>query len=52
MVYDVWILAAVTGLLLFFAFSNARIGRWEGLIFLLLYTGYLGFLAARAAGVV
>jgi len=51
-VYDVWILAAVTGLLLFFAFSNARIGRWEGLTFLLLYTAYLGFLAARAAGIV
>ena len=48
--YDVWILAGVTALLLFFAFSNARIGRWEGLTFLLLYAGYLGFLVARSAG--
>jgi cation:H+ antiporter len=51
-VYDVWILTAATGLLLFFAFSNARIGRWEGLTFLLLYAGYLGFLTARAMGLV
>lgn len=49
-VYDVWILAGATVLLLFFAFSNARIGRWEGLTFLLVYVGYLGFLAARSAG--
>ena len=49
-VYDVWILAGVTALLLFFAFSNARIGRWEGLTFLLLYIAYLGFLAGRSAG--
>ena len=48
--YDVWILTGVTGLLLFFAFSNARIGRWEGLTFLLLYSGYLVFLTARAMG--
>lgn len=50
--YDVWILAGVTGLLLFFAFSNARIGRWEGLTFLLLYIGYLGFLAGRSVGLI
>lgn len=49
--YDVWILAGATGLLLFFAFSNARVGRWEGLTFLLLYCGYIGFLAVRAMGV-
>jgi cation:H+ antiporter len=49
-VYDVWILAAATALLLFFAFSNARIGRWEGLIFLVVYVGYLGFLAVRSMG--
>ncbi len=48
--YDVWILVAVTGLLLYFAFSNARIGRWEGLTFLALYAVYLGFMGARALG--
>jgi len=49
-VYDIWILAAVTVLMLFFALSNARIGRWEGLTFLLLYGGYMGLLMVRAGG--
>ena len=48
--YDVWMLLGVTALLLVFAFSRARITRAEGVIFLILYTGYLAFLTARAMG--
>jgi cation:H+ antiporter len=48
--YDVWMLLGVTALLLVFAFSRARITRAEGSIFLVLYAGYLAFLAARALG--
>jgi cation:H+ antiporter len=47
--FDVWVLLAVTGLLLYFALTNARIERVEGAIFLLLYCAYLGLLAVRAA---
>ena len=50
LVYDVWVLLAVTALLLGFALTNARITRVEGVVFLLLYASYLLFLGARAAG--
>jgi cation:H+ antiporter len=49
-VYDIWVLLGVTALLLVFALTTARITRGEGVIFLLLYFAYLGFLAARAMG--
>ncbi|MBO6754990.1 MAG: calcium/sodium antiporter [Roseibium sp.] len=46
--YDLWLLVAVTALLLYFAFTEARLSRREGAVFLVLYTAYLGFLALRA----
>lgn len=48
--FDVWVLLGVTALLLVFAFSRARITRGEGVIFLLLYAGYIAFLVARTMG--
>ncbi|MGK2927302.1 MAG: sodium:calcium antiporter, partial [Lysobacterales bacterium] len=50
LVYDIWVLLGVTGLLLIFALTTAHITRGEGIVFLLLYAAYLAFLAARAAG--
>ncbi len=52
LLYDFWILVAVTAVLLFFAFTGARLSRREGALFLGLYVAYLGFLSLRAAGVV
>jgi cation:H+ antiporter len=48
--YDVWVLLGVTVLLLTFAMTRARITRVEGVVFLVLYAGYLAFLTVRAAG--
>lgn len=46
--FDAWVLLGVTGLLLYYALSEARISRSEGVVFLLLYATYLAFLASRA----
>jgi cation:H+ antiporter len=46
--FDAWALVAVTGLLLYYALSEARITRAEGAVFLVLYAGYLGLLVSRA----
>jgi cation:H+ antiporter len=48
--YDVWVLLGVTVVLLTFAMTRARITRVEGVVFLVLYAGYLAFLTVRAAG--
>jgi len=48
--FDVWILLGVTGLLLYFATTKARIERLEGAVFLALYVAYVGFTAVRATG--
>lgn len=45
--YDLWILVAATALLLYFAFTDARISRREGAVFLVLYVAYLAFLVWR-----
>jgi cation:H+ antiporter len=50
LVYDIWVLLGVTGLLLTFALTTAHITRGEGVVFLLLYAAYLAFLTARAVG--
>lgn len=50
--YDLWILLAVTALLLLAAFTGARLSRREGVVFLGLYAAYIGFLAARASGAI
>jgi cation:H+ antiporter len=46
--FDAWVLLGVTGLLLYYALSQARISRAEGAVFLVLYAMYLVFLASRA----
>jgi len=45
--FDAWVLFGVTGLLLYYALSEARISRSEGAVFLLLYAAYLVLLASR-----
>jgi len=50
--YDLWILGAVTALVLLAAFTDARLSRREGFLFLILYAAYLVFLIARAAGAI
>lgn len=39
--FDIWVMLAVTLLLIFFAVSRWRIERWEAVIFLMLYLVYL-----------
>lgn len=45
---DLVILVAATGLMLIFAFSRLRIVRTEGVVFLILYLAYLGFIYMRS----
>ena len=47
--FDAWALVAVTGLLLYYALSEARISRAEGAVFVALYAGYLVLLVSRVA---
>jgi cation:H+ antiporter len=46
--FDAWVLLGVTGLLLYYALTEARISRAEGGVFLVLYTAYLALLLSRA----
>jgi len=46
--FDAWVLLGVTALLVYYAMSQARISRAEGVVFLLLYGAYLSLLASRA----
>ena len=48
--FDAWVLFGVTGLLLYYALTEARISRSEGAVFLLLYAAYLVLLASRVLG--
>ncbi len=45
---DVWVMLAVTALLIVFALTGARIDRREGAILLLLYAGYIAATAGLA----
>lgn len=47
--FDIWLLAAVTILFFIFTFTGKRhkVDRREGLLFVVLYAGYLGFLVWR-----
>ncbi len=45
--YDLWVVLAVTGLLLIFAFTRAQINRREGFVFLVLYAAYIAFILMR-----
>ena len=46
--FDVWVMSAVTALLLVFAMTRWRISRIEGGVFLLGYAGYIGWLTLGA----
>lgn len=46
--FDAWVLLGVTGLLLYYALTDARLSRSEGMVFLVLYATYLGLLASSA----
>jgi len=43
---DLWVMLGATALLAVFATTGRRIVRWEGAVFLALYAGYIGWLAA------
>jgi cation:H+ antiporter len=45
---DIWVLVAVTALLLLFLRTGLTLKRWEGGVFLALYVGYVGWLVAGA----
>ncbi len=45
--YDFWILSGVTALFIGLAVSGTRLSRWEGVVFLAGYVGYLSFLITR-----
>jgi len=47
-VFDAWVLLGVTGLLLYYALTDARLSRSEGGLFLVLYATYVGLLASNA----
>jgi len=46
--FDAWVLLGVTGLLLYYALTEARLSRSEGAVFLVLYASYLGLLSIGA----
>lgn len=46
---DIWVLVAVTALLLLFLRTGLTLKRWEGGVFLLLYVAYVGWLVAGAS---
>jgi cation:H+ antiporter len=46
--FDAWVLLGVTGLLLYYALTDARLSRSEGAVFLVLYASYVGLLAIGA----
>ncbi len=50
LVYDIWVFAGATALMLFSAMSGFRVTRAEGGIFVALYVGYTLFLLTRALG--
>jgi cation:H+ antiporter len=47
-VFDAWVLLGVTGLLLYYALTEACLSRSEGAVFLVLYATYVGLLAVGA----
>lgn len=52
LVYDLWVMAATTVLLILFAMTDWKLSRREGLIFLAGYAGYLVLAGLRAGAMV
>lgn len=46
--FDIWVMLAATGLLVYFARTGATLQRWEGWVFLSSYIAYTGYLIAIA----
>lgn len=46
--FDIWVMLAATGLLVYFARTGAKLQRWEGGIFITAYVGYTAYLISIA----
>jgi cation:H+ antiporter len=46
--FDIWVMLAATGLLVYFARTGAKLQRWEGWVFVVAYIGYTGYLISIA----
>ena len=46
--FDIWVMLGATGLLVYFARTEATLQRWEGWVFLCAYAAYTGVLIAIA----
>lgn len=47
---DIWVMLGATALLLGFSYTQREIVRWEGVVLLALYAGYIGWLGLGAIG--
>ncbi|MDI1246974.1 MAG: calcium/sodium antiporter [Rhodoferax sp.] len=46
--FDIWVMLAATGLLVYFAGTGAKLLRWEGWVFMTCYAAYTGYLISIA----
>jgi cation:H+ antiporter len=46
--FDIWVMLAATGLLVYFARTGAKLQRWEGWVFVAAYVGYTAYLISIA----
>ena len=46
--FDIWVMLAATGLLVYFARTGAKLQRWEGWVFMACYAAYTGYLISIA----
>jgi cation:H+ antiporter len=46
--FDVWVMLAATGMLVYFASAGAKLHRWQGAVFISAYAAYTGYLIAIA----
>lgn len=46
--FDIWVMLAATGLLVYFARTGAKLQRWEGGVFIACYAAYTGYLISIA----
>ena len=46
--FDIWVMLAATGMLVYFARTGAKLQRWEGWVFMGCYAAYTGYLISIA----
>ena len=46
--FDIWVMLAATGLLVYFARTGAKLQRWEGWVFIACYVAYTSYLISIA----